>query len=268
MLDLGKKNVLGVLVDALDYDAARRKIVEAAQHRRSFAVTALAVHGVMTGYSSREHRYRLNQFDLITPDGQPVRWALNLAYGAKLTDRVYGPNLMLRVCADAEEAKIPVYLYGSRTDTVAALSSSLKRRFPELLIAGAEPSAFRTLTAGEKQSLISRIQQSGAQIVFVGLGCPRQEVFVYEFRNVLSMPVVAVGAAFDYHSGRRKEPPFWVQRAGLQWLHRLAQDPRRLWKRYVFVNTAFLGSVGLQLAGLIRPDPNDTALPKHDFNYG
>lgn len=268
MRDLGKKNLLGVLIDALDYAAATAKIIEAARQRRPFAATALAVHGVMTGYSDPEYRYRLNRFDLVTPDGQPVRWALNLAYGVKLADRVYGPSLMLRVCEAAAAAKLPVYFYGSRVETVQALAASLKQRLPQLRIAGAEPSAFRALAPSERESLIMRIQESGARIVFIGLGCPRQEVFVYEFRNALSMPAIAVGAAFDYCSGTLNEPPAWVQRAGMQWLHRLAQDPRRLWKRYLLLNAAFLGSVGLQLAGLIRPDPAETISPKDDFNFG
>lgn len=268
MRDLGKKNLLGVLVDALDYAAATAKIIEAARQRRPFAATALAVHGVMTGYSDPEHRYRLNQFDLVAPDGQPVRWALNLAYKVKLGDRVYGPDLMMHVCEGAAIAKLPVYFYGSRLETVRALAASLTQRFPELRIAGAEPSAFRPIGPAEKESLIARVHESGARIVFVGLGCPRQEVFVYEFRNALSMPAIAVGAAFDYRSGMLKEPPLWIQRAGMQWLHRLAQDPRRLWKRYLLLNAAFLGSVGLQLAGLIRPDPAETISPKDDFNFG
>lgn len=268
MRDLGKKNLLGVLIDALDYDAAAGKILQAAREGRSFAVTALAVHGVMTGFSDHEHRYRLNRFDLVTPDGQPVRWALNLAYGVKLADRVYGPNLMLRVCGEAAAAALPVYLYGSRVETVAALEASLRARFPQLTIAGAEPSAFRALTHEEKEALAERIRQSGARIAFVGLGCPRQEVFTYEFRSELQMPVIAVGAAFDYHSGMCEEPPLWVQRAGLQWLHRLARDPKRLWKRYLLLNTAFLGSFSLQLAGLIHPDPADTIRPQRDFHSG
>jgi N-acetylglucosaminyldiphosphoundecaprenol N-acetyl-beta-D-mannosaminyltransferase len=268
MRDLGKKNLLGVLIDALDYEAAKKKIIEAARQRRPFAVTALAVHGVMTGYCDPEQRHRLNQLDLVTPDGQPVRWALNLAHGAKLKDRVYGPNLMMQVCEGAESAQLPIYLYGSRAETVQALAAALAQRFPNLRIAGVEPSAFRVLAAEEKESLIQRIRESGARIVFAGLGCPRQEVFVYEFRTALSMPVVAVGAAFDYHSGRLPEPPVWVQRAGFQWVHRLAQDPRRLWKRYLLLNAAFLGGLSLQLTGLIHPDPADTISPKRDYNFG
>jgi N-acetylglucosaminyldiphosphoundecaprenol N-acetyl-beta-D-mannosaminyltransferase len=268
MRDLGKKNLLGVLIDALDYEAATAKIIEAAHERRPFAATALAVHGVMTGYYDPEHRHRLNQFDLVTPDGQPVRWALNMAYKVKLVDRVYGPNLMLQVCRKAEFEDFPVYLYGSRGGTVGALAVSLKQRYPGLRIAGAEPSAFRVLTLSEKESLIARVNESGARIVFVGLGCPRQEIFAYEFRESLPMPVVAVGAAFDYHSGVLAEPPLWMQRAGLQWLYRLLQDPRRLWRRYLLLNTAFIGSVSLQLMGFIRPDPAKTVAPKQDFNFG
>jgi exopolysaccharide biosynthesis WecB/TagA/CpsF family protein len=105
-------------------------------------------------------------------------------------------------------------------------------------------------------------------LVFFGLGCPRQEVSAYEFRGALQVPVIAVGAAFDYLSGNLREPPLWVQRAGLQWLHRLAQNPRRLWRRYLVLNTKFLCAAALQLLGLIHPDPADTTRPTQDFNFG
>jgi N-acetylglucosaminyldiphosphoundecaprenol N-acetyl-beta-D-mannosaminyltransferase len=264
----GKRNLLGVLVDALDYESAVGTIVEAASLRQPLGVTALAVHGVMTGVRDRVHRHRLNSLDLVTPDGQPVRWALNIAHHTGLKDRVYGPTLMLRICEQAAAQGLGVYLYGSRREVVDGLATSLQRQFPALRIAGAEPSTFGTLTAGERTELIARIRQSAANILFAGLGCPRQEVFVYEIRDALSMPVVAVGAAFDYHSGFRAEPPLWMQRAGLQWLHRLAHEPGRLWKRYLFHNVSFVARFALQWTGLRCPDPADTDQPPHPLSLG
>ena len=223
MIHLGRKNILGVLVNALDYDSAVHYIMSAAAEGREFGVVAAAVHTIVTGWRDKVHRYRLNQLDLITPDGQPLRWFLNLAYGAQLPDRVYGPSLMLKVCRAAEQESLPIFLYGSDTPTVRALAENLRLKFPALQIAGFEPGLFRSLDHAEQASLVLRIRRSGARIVFVGLGCPRQEIFVYQLRHAVSMPLVAVGAAFDYHAGVKQEPPAWVQRAGLQWLHRLAR---------------------------------------------
>src|SRR5215813_3504186 len=124
----GKNNILGVLIDAADYDGAVQQIVDAAKHRRPMAVSALAVHGLMTGVSDVEQKYRLNHFDLLVPDGQPVRWALNILHGAGLQDRVYGPNLTLRVCKTAAEQNIPVFFYGTTPDILRALSASLQKQ--------------------------------------------------------------------------------------------------------------------------------------------
>ncbi len=253
MIDGGKHSVLGVMVDAVDYEAATAAIVDAATVGRSFAATALAVHGVMTGVHDLDHRQRLNGLDLVTPDGQPVRWALNGLHGAGIPDRVYGPKLMLRVCGVAAERGLPIYLYGSSESVVGTLRARLQERFPGLVVAGAEPSLFRPTTPEEKTSIAERIVASGARILFVGLGCPRQEIFAYEYRDALPMPILAVGAAFDYHAGLRREPPEFVQRMGLQWLHRLLQEPGRLWKRYAETNTGFVTLLALQRLGIWRP---------------
>ena len=264
----GKRNLLGVMVDAVDYDSSVERVIAAAEEGRGFSVTALAVHGVMTGVADDSHRYRLNHFDLVTPDGQAVRWALNLLHKARLEDRVYGPVLTVRVCEEAAKRKLPVYFYGSKPETLAKLVSSLEERFPDLEIAGSSPSKFRNTTALEKAEIASRVRESGARITFVGLGCPRQEVFAYEYRDLLRMPVLAVGAAFDYHSGTVKEPPARIQRLGLQWAYRLAQEPRRLWRRYLLLNPAFLGLLSLQLLRIWRPDPNNVRPPVGEVLYG
>lgn len=268
MRDHGKRNILGIFVDAIDYDAAVHNIISAAQEDRGFAVTALAVHGIMTGVQDQAHRYRLNQFDLVTPDGQPVRWALNLLHRTPLPDRVYGPTLALRVCAAAVGEGLPVYFYGSRQAVLDRLIRNHRDRFPGLKIAGAEPSKFGRTTPEEKSEIAQRIRASGAKITFVGLGCPRQEVFAYEYRDLLSMPVIAVGAAFDYHAGLLNEPPQVIQQAGLQWLYRLTQDPRRLWKRYLLLNPAFLTLLALQTLRLWHPNPFAAKQPNGELLYG
>jgi exopolysaccharide biosynthesis WecB/TagA/CpsF family protein len=250
-----KRNVLGVLVDATDYAAATEAVVTAARERRPLALTALAVHGVMTGVLDPAHNARLNSFDVVTPDGQPVRWALNLLHGAGLTDRVYGPELTLRVLARCADEGLPVYLYGSTEETLARLIPALEEKFPALKIAGVEPSKFRQVQPGEDVEIADRIKASGARLVLVGLGCPRQEVFAYAMRPLLDMPLMAVGAAFDYHAGLLRNPPPWMQRAGLEWFWRLGLEPKRLWRRYVILNPAYLARLAAQRTGLWKATP-------------
>jgi CDP-paratose 2-epimerase len=263
-----KKNILGVLVDAVDYETTVAKVVAAAEGRKPLAVSALAVHGVMTGLLDPAHRYRLNQLDLVVPDGQPVRWALNRLYRAELSDRVYGPNLMLKLCERAAEAGLPVYLYGSRKEVLERLSANLQARFPKLIIAGAQPSRFRQVTSEEKQEIVKQIRDSGAALTFVGLGCPRQEVWAYEYCRDLGMPLVAVGAAFDFHAGLLSQAPTKLQGLGLEWLYRLVCEPRRLWMRYVLLNPLYLTLLLLQATGLRRFNPLEATPPVNELRYG
>lgn len=255
MISHGKRNVLGVLIDAIDYEAATDQVLSAARERRPLALTALAVHGVMTGVQDPEHNARLNAFDVVTPDGQPVRWALNLLHRARLADRVYGPALTLRVLARCADEGLPVYLYGSTEETLSRLVPALQRMFPGLKLAGVEASKFRPARPGEDVEIADRIRSSGARVVLVGLGCPRQEVFAYTMRPLLDMPLLAVGAAFDYHAGLLRKPPAWMQRAGLEWLWRLGLEPGRLWRRYLLLNPAYLARLFAQKIRLWRPVP-------------
>jgi exopolysaccharide biosynthesis WecB/TagA/CpsF family protein len=267
MIDLGKRRVLGVDISVVDYAGATARIIEAARAKRPLTVSALAVHGLMTGALDPVQRYRLNRFDMLTPDGQPVRWALRLLYGEALADRVYGPNLTLRVCEQAALEGLPIYLYGSRPEVLAALSANLSARYPGLKIAGAEPSRFRKLTAEEDGALDRRVRDCGARIVMVGLGCPRQEVFAFEHAAALSMPLLAVGAAFDFHAGLIRQAPGWMQAAGLEWLFRLMHEPQRLWRRYLLLNPLYCVLIALQLAGL-RGWQKAESVPGLPVRYG
>ena len=268
MIDEGKRNLLGVLINVIDYEAAVSGIISSAKDRKSLAVSALAVHGVMTGALDANHRCRLNQLDLALPDGQPVRWALNSIQQTRLKDRVYGPSLMLKVCEKAAIENLPIYLFGSTTIVLKNLEQGLQARFPELKIAGSQESTFRRITDQENQDAIQRIQESGARIVFVGLGCPRQEVWVYENRDALSMPMIAVGAAFDIHSGSVRQAPPFLQRNGLEWLFRLFQEPLRLWKRYVLLNPLFITLFLLQKMKIYTIIPLNTIPQIQNLNYG
>lgn len=244
-----KHSVAGVLVDEVDYARAVDRIGHAAVEGRPYAVTALAVHGVMTGVDDEVHRYRLNHFDLVAPDGQPVRWALRWLHHVRLADRVYGPNLTLFVAEWAARNGVPVYFYGSTQPVLDRLLPNMVKKFPSLKIAGSQPSQFRTGDLDDLKKTAEQIKATGARIVFVGLGCPRQEVFSFHARDYLGVPVLAVGAAFDYHAGNLKQPPALMQRWGLEWLWRLGLEPRRLWRRYLILNPRFLIAVGRQKLG-------------------
>jgi exopolysaccharide biosynthesis WecB/TagA/CpsF family protein len=268
VIDHGRRDVLGIEVSAVDYEAAIDQILAAAKERRPFAVSALAVHGLMTGALDPVHRHRLNHFDLLVPDGHPVRWGLNLLHHAGLADRVYGPNLMLKLCERAASERVPIFLFGGSEALLEKLSRALQEKFPLLQIAGTRASKFRTLTEEERQELIHDIRQSGARITFVGLGCPRQEVFAYEMRDDLSMPLLAVGAAFNFHAGELAQAPTWMQDRGLEWLFRLGKEPKRLWKRYVLLNPLYLTLLGLQWLKLYKIKPGDTKPPGSNIAYG
>lgn len=267
MIDRGKRNLLGIGVNVIDYDGAVAAVTAAARDRRPLPVSALAVHGVMTGVLDPEHRYRLNQFGLIVPDGQPVRWALGWLHGEKLASRVYGPDLMKHICAAAAREGLSIYLYGSRAEVIARLERNLVAQFPDLTIAGRSASRFKRVDDAANAAILSEIRAQQPAIVFVGLGCPRQEVFAFENAEALGCPVIAVGAAFDFHAGLLKQAPAWMQDRGLEWLFRLTQEPGRLWKRYLYLNPAFLWNVARQLIAPARFEADRGRQPARRENY-
>jgi len=235
-----KLDLFGVRMSATTYAEAEDLIIEAARRRQSGVVTHLPVHGVIVAATDRDYRRRVNTFDIVAPDGQPVRWALNRFYNAELPDRVYGPELMVRLCARAAKEGVGVYLYGSTPDVAGRLKANLEAQYAGLRVVGCESPPFRALTGDEAAAVVQRINDSGAGLVFIGLGCPRQDVFAHEHRDEIKAVQLCVGAAFDFHAGHKKMAPPWMQRSGLEWLFRLTQEPDRLWKRYLFTNTAFL----------------------------
>jgi N-acetylglucosaminyldiphosphoundecaprenol N-acetyl-beta-D-mannosaminyltransferase len=242
-----RRRVLGVPISCTTYDEVVDGIIAAARRRTPTLVTAFAVHGVVTAAEDAAFRRQIEDFHIVTPDGQPVRHALNLLYRAGLRERVYGPELTVRVSQRAAECGVPVYLYGSTRQTVERLRRRLIERFPALQVVGAEPSVFRPLSADEDHLLIERINRSGAGIVFVGLGCPRQEVFAHEHCPALRAVQICVGAAFDFIAGTKRVAPRWMQDHALEWLYRLSQEPRRLFVRYTTINAKFIGKLLVQL---------------------
>jgi len=246
-----RKPLAGIPVSVTDYDEAADCLIAAAKNGRPTLATALAVHGLMTAAQSNWFAHKLRAFDLVCPDGQPVRWGLNWMYKAGLTDRVYGPELMLRLCRAAVENHIPVFLYGSTPKVNQRLAEKLIERFDGLNIAGRLPSRFRQANDTEDAEDRAAIRRSGARIVFVGLGCPLQEEWAYAHRD-LPLAHVCVGAAFDFHAGLKPRAPPLMQRAGLEWFFRLACEPRRLWRRYLIYNTAYLRALTTQWLGARR----------------
>lgn len=268
MIDRGKHNVAGVRVDAVDYEAAVDKIIRAAHERQPLAVAAVSVHGVMISVRDRVHRYRLNALDLVVPDGQPVRWALNRIHGAQLRERVYGPQMTFEVCRRAAAEGIPIFILGAYDQLLDDLKKSFAEKIPDLQVAGSRSALYRPLTVDEQAALVKEIQASGARIVLAGFGCPKQEVFVYEMRDRLSMPVLAVGAALNFHAGHLDQAPPFLQRWGLEWAFRLCKEPRRLWRRYLLTNPLYLALFALQATGLYVIEPGSAQPPTQELRYG
>jgi N-acetylglucosaminyldiphosphoundecaprenol N-acetyl-beta-D-mannosaminyltransferase len=241
-----KYDILGVRVSATTYDEAVKALLNAAHQRLPAVASCHAVHAVVVASGNPALRQAVNTFQIITADGQPVRWALNLLHKTSLRDRVYGPEFMLRICQRAAEEDLPIYLYGSTAEVIDTLRANLLARYPQLRLAGAEAPPFRRLSSEEEEELVTRINRSGARIVFVGLGCPKQDIFAYEHRQRIQAVQVCVGAAFDFHAGLKRMAPQWMQRYGLEWFFRVCQEPRRLWQRYLLGNSIFIAKLTAQ----------------------
>lgn len=210
-------------------------------------VTAAAVNLVMSAREEPQTREAVLAATLAVPDGQPLAWALR-ALGHRGATRIYGPDLMLAFCARAAARGIPIYLYGGRTpEALGQLRERLCARFPGLIVAGGYSPPFRELTPAEESEAIADIERSGAAVVWVGTGQPKQELWMHRMRPLLSAPLlVGVGAAFDFHAGLVSQAPAWMQRAGLEWLYRLSREPRRLWRRYARHNPRFVAGFARQ----------------------
>jgi len=238
--------IIATPVYPTSYEDACDRIQAWALAKTSCYVVAANVHVVMTAYWQRSYQQVINGAVLITPDGMPLVMGLRLL-GVKQQQRVYGPDLMLAWCDRAAQAGIPLYLYGGTKATLDTLQQNLVQRFPGLIIAGTHAPPFRPLTLEEERADRDRIHASGASVVFVGLGCPKQEEWMARQQDKLNAVMVGVGAAFSFHSGEVSQAPRWMMAWGLEWLYRLAMEPTRLWQRYLLNNPAFLILFGWQL---------------------
>jgi len=247
-----RANVLGVGVHAVDLPTAASIIESAVREGTKGYVCVTGVHGVMEAQRDSEFRDILDRALLVTPDGMPTVWVGRMQGNSGMS-RVFGPDLMLEVCRRSAETGIRHFLYGGNPGIADELAECLRRRFPGITIAGTFTPPFRALEPSEQLALERQMEAALPDIVWVGLSTPKQERFMAEnFRRLPGKIMVGVGAAFDIHTGHVKDAPQWIKGAGLQWAHRLCQDPRRLWKRYLLNNSAFLFAIGLQLTGVRR----------------
>jgi N-acetylglucosaminyldiphosphoundecaprenol N-acetyl-beta-D-mannosaminyltransferase len=231
--------VIGMRVDYTTYSKAAAKIVNLARSAKGAYVCVATAHMAVMTHRDLAFREVVNGADLVTPDGMPLVWELK-ARGVKNAERVRGLNLTMEVCKRAEESGLPVGLYGGLDgDVLRLVCEKLKKAFPRLVIVYAKAPPFSEAVTVDEETVREMIR-SGARIIFVGLGCPKQETWMALHKERLPAVTLGVGAAFDFIAGVKREAPLWMQRMGLEWLFRLMQEPRRLWKRYVIGNAQFL----------------------------
>lgn len=247
-----RERVLDTDIDVLDWSDALHRLSAWATARESRVVFLCNAHSVVTASLDPAFAAAIAAADLAAPDGMPVAWMLR-RLGHAAQERINGPDLMWRYCARAVERGEKLFLFGSDSNTLARLEHVLRTAFPGLHIAGTHAPPFRELREKEDRDIVDRINASGAQTVWVALGCPKQELWMHAHRGSIQAVMIGVGAAFDYHAGTLARAPRWMQDHGLEWLYRLFREPRRLWKRYLFTNTLFILGA---LRQLIRSERN------------
>ena len=243
--------VLGMRVDATSYEDASWRVLRWARGGRSAYVCVATVHMTMEAYDSTGFRRVVNGASLVTPDGRPLVWALK-SLGVQDASQVRGTDLTTHVVERAARENVPIGLYGGTPELLEAFVSNLKTHYPRIRVVCQIAPPFRPLTAEEDKTVTDEIAASGARILFVGIGCPKQEKWMATHVGRIPAVMLGVGAAFDFHTGRVRQAPRWMQVAGLEWVFRLWMDPRRLWKRYAKHNPRFLWLFLMQLLGLRR----------------
>jgi N-acetylglucosaminyldiphosphoundecaprenol N-acetyl-beta-D-mannosaminyltransferase len=247
-----RANIFGVGVHAIDMSAAIVRINEIVNSENKGYVCVTAVHGVIEAQHDRIFADALHGATLVTADGMPLVW-LGKLQGHPEIDRVFGPDLMLAVCRAGVERATTHFLYGGKPGVAQQLKSELERIVPGVRIVGTYSPPFRELSSDEQVGLVQAVRKLKPDIIWVGVSTPKQEKFMARYLPLFDTHVmIGVGAAFDFHTGRIKDSPNWVKRSGLQWFHRLLQEPSRLWKRYLFCNSEFLLKAALQVVGITR----------------
>lgn len=241
-----RQDVIGAPIDAVYWAGAVATLLRWAAAGESRYVCACNVHSVVTAQRDAELAASVRGADMVLPDGSPVAWLMRQS-GFAAQQRVSGPDLMWRYFAAAAPYGESIFLYGGSTDTLERLRARITRTFPGLQIAGTHSPPYRELTPDEDQAVVDMLNASGATTVWISLGCPKQEVWMAKHRGRVKSVLVGVGAAFGFHAGTTRRAPRWMQRLSLEWLHRLLSEPRRLWRRYLTTNTAFVIAAVRQL---------------------
>jgi N-acetylglucosaminyldiphosphoundecaprenol N-acetyl-beta-D-mannosaminyltransferase len=242
---LESRDIVGMRVDATSYEDVTERVIRWAERGETRYVCVASVNNVMAARDDSSYADMMNGADLVTPDGMPLVWGLRVL-GIPHASRVYGPSLTPLVCERAAREGIAVGFYGGTPRVLERLNTELLRMFPDLKIAYSWPPPFRALSSEEEDRVVREINDSGARIVFVGLGTPKQEQWMVRHQDRLDAVMLGVGAAFDFIAGEKRQAPSWMQRRGLEWLFRLVTEPRRLWRRYLYSNPRFVGLFALQ----------------------
>lgn len=243
-----KYSILNTYVNSTSYEEATGTIVKWARDHESRYICAANVHMIMEAYDSPDFQEIVNNADLVTPDGMPLVWAMR-RLGSLHQQRVYGPDLMLEVLAKIDHPKTPIGFLGGSPDVLEHMVGNLKTRFPSMNVTYRFSPPFRPLSPEEDRRIVEDLNTSGARILFVGLGCPKQERWMAAHKDNVRAVMLGVGAAFDFHSGNKRQAPKWMQAIGLEWLFRFAQEPQRLWRRYLVYNSRFMVLILGQLLG-------------------
>lgn len=239
-------NVLGNRIDALNWEETIKRIGIWAQKRESRYISICDAHSVVRASRDEKHQGYIANADMATPDGFPVAWMLR-RQGFRTQQRINGPDLMQHLLAHAEQNGLSVYFYGTTEATLSSLESRLKTSYPALKIVGCHAPPFRPLTREEDAADIERINASGAHYVMTGLGCPKEDRWMWEHKGKVLAVMLGIGAGIDFHAGTVARAPAWMREHGLEWLYRLAREPRRLWARYFKYNTLFVLGAAKQL---------------------
>lgn len=248
-------NILGVGVSAVNLSQAVYIIESWISNCQQHYVCVTSVHGLIESQRSERLRQIHNDAGLVTPDGKPLEWLLKF-YGQNHVNRVYGPDLLLAMCESTAAQGYRHFFYGAEPGTADQLAATLQARFPDLVIVGTYSPPFRPLTEEEDQQVIALLRQARPNIIWVGLGTPKQELWMAEHCDHLDAVLIGVGAAFAIHAGALRQAPRWMQRRGLEWLFRLLVEPQRLWRRYLTIIPRFLFLITYQLlrTGRLPPD--------------
>lgn len=231
-------NILGMKVAVTNMEEATNYVLEQSRAGGGY-ICAANVHMCMESYDNKEFLNVVNGASMVVPDGKPLSWWMR-SLGERKAQQVRGPDLFINVCEEASRNNIPIGLYGGSENTLDKLKNYLNYRFPALEISYAFSPPFRELSASEQSDYINNINRTGARILFIGLGCPKQERWMADNKDDVNAVMIGVGAAFDFYAGTKKIAPQWMQTMGIEWLYRLIEEPGRLWKRYLLNNPRYL----------------------------